>query len=642
MVVQSLSLLPPAWGVAGGRAVRPQTVRPVVAMRPSAPEARAPVTLAGAGGVWPGSMPSVVPSAPRAAASPRLVIVPPAAQAVGLSTPSRCAATPAGVPPRPMPVGACGRLSRASGTARLIVAPRPIVCGSALTVTVSPCVPRPSQAPCAFQAGAKRTEEDLALPLGVPRMAKTARRGRASVGNEFASQAALERALRNREVDEFLGVLPESVAIELLGGSHGLEQVTDPHVRERALRRAVELKAGPDGGSLQAAARAWRGFCAYIEIQQLPNGGLPASSILVAAYLEWESANASGSAGGSSVANSRRVGLLWLAEKLAFPLAVASPVVMATANPAQIREWRRDDPEGRQRKTAGSLPIAYYCHFEHLAKAKQPSPVREFVRSMIVFSHMMSVRAKDTLRTVPCKDATDHANVITGWSYFSKDGDAMQTYAPAEGFLGPFTWWKEHHKLVSKWGKALVMYKIRYGGHNSILHAECDDPVKSPDGKTPCVMPKEQMLASIKDVCAMPPLSLTPEQYAELGLSSHSNHGSPSDMLEFMGSSCPFSPTLFTREDAREIGHWLRLNKAEEGRGTAEAVPQRRGQQPAQSSSNVNQSSEMVGASAAAAGMVSAESCASCTTVRRKPTMWFSCSAVSDATSVVMRTPGPP
>ena len=100
----------------------------------------------------------------------------------------------------------------------------------------------------------------------------------------------------------------------------------------------------------------------------------------------------------------------------------------------------------------------------------------------------------------------------------------MQTYAPAEGFLGPFTWWKEHHKLVSKWGKALVMYKIRYGGHNSILHAECDDPVKSPDGKTPCVMPKEQMLASIKDVCAMPPLSLTPEQYAELGLSSHALH----------------------------------------------------------------------------------------------------------------------
>ena len=125
-----------------------------------------------------------------------------------------------------------------------------------------------------------------------------------------------------------------------------------------------------DGGSLQSAARAWRGFGAYVALKELPDGGLPASPILVAAYLEWEATNSSGSAGGSSVANSRRVGLLWLSEKLGFPLGVASPVVLATANPAQIREWRREDPQGRQRKTAGSLTIAYYCHFRVPSQSK--------------------------------------------------------------------------------------------------------------------------------------------------------------------------------------------------------------------------------------------------------------------------------
>ena len=462
-----------------------------------------------------------------------------------------------------------------------------------LTMPTPPCA-RP-QAPEVLEGPVKRANEAFAPPEGVPKKSKTSRRNRASLGSRFATQAALERAMRDREVDEFLEAMPVSIAVELLGGQRGLEQVGDPHVRARALRRAIELKAGTDGGSLQSAARAWRGFGAYVALKELPDGGLPASPILVAAYLEWEATNSSGSAGGSSVANSRRVGLLWLSEKLGFPLGVASPVVLATANPAQIREWRREDPQGRQRKTAGSLTIAYYCHFEFLAKAKAPSPVREFVRSMVAFSHIMSIRARDTLRTVPCKDATDHANVISGWSYFSKDGEPMQTFAPAEGFLGPFTWWKEHHKLVSKWGKVLVGFKIRYGGGNSILHAENDEPMVAADGKTPCVMPKVQMLASLKSVCALPPLSLSPEQYLELGLSSHSNHGTPSDMLEFMGSICPFADAPFTRDDSREIGHWLRRETEQQGRGTAEAVPQRRGAKPAQSASNANQSTEMVG-----------------------------------------------
>ena len=461
----------------GVQAWRPQVVRPPTVVRPGAPALRAPVAPVAGGSVWPGNKLCMMPPPARAAAVPRLVIVPPASQAAVLPKSTRCAAGPASASPRPMPAGVRCLRGGALTTPDPKAVPRTSVVCPPLTVVMLPC--EHPQASCALELCLKRPDEAAEMPPGVPKRPRTHRRSRASVGNQFASQAALERALRDREVDEFLDIMPEAVSAELLGGRHGFEQVNDPQVRARALRRAVELKAGTDGGSLQAAARAWRGFCSYVELKQLPNGGLPASPILIAAYLEWEASNASGSAGGSSVANSRRVGLLWLSEKLSFPLEVSSPVVLASANPAQIREWRREDPEGRQRKTAGSLPIGLYCHFEYLAKAKAPSPVREFARSMVAFSHMMSIRAKDMLRTVPCKDSLDHANVITGWSYVSKDGEPLQTFAPAEGFLGPFTWWKEHHKLVSKWGKPLVQYKIMYGGHNSILHAESDEPMRT-------------------------------------------------------------------------------------------------------------------------------------------------------------------
>ena len=42
---------------------------------------------------------------------------------------------------------------------------------------------------------------------------------------------------------------------------------------------------------------------------------------------------ADGAAGGTTVANNRRVGLLWLATNLKFPLDVDNPVVLGVANP---------------------------------------------------------------------------------------------------------------------------------------------------------------------------------------------------------------------------------------------------------------------------------------------------------------------
>ena len=74
-----------------------------------------------------------------------------------------------------------------------------------------------------------------------------------------------------------------------------------------------------------------------------------------------------------------------------------------------------------------------------------------------------------------------------------------------------------------------------------------------------------------------PPLSMSATQFAELGITSHSEHGSPSDMLTTIGTQSHFGS--FLREDVREIGHWLRLGCLEDNleQGTAGAQGRRRG-----------------------------------------------------------------
>ena len=127
----------------------------------------------------------------------------------------------------------------------------------------------------------------------------------------------------------------------------------------------------------------------------------------MASYLKSEgerAANGCGAQGGTTVANSRRVGLLWLNEKLQFPIEVDNIVAIAAANPGQVREYRRADPASRKRKQSGSLPIQCYLQIETLANAKEESPTRFFARSLLAFSMLQSVR--------PCSRCTAYSR---GW-----------------------------------------------------------------------------------------------------------------------------------------------------------------------------------------------------------------------------------
>ena len=399
----------------------------------------------------------------------------------------------------------------------------------------------------------------------------TRRRKRSSIGSNFETHAELERAKQTREVDELLAIIPPSVAMALLGGKLAVEQLPDLEERAALIREAVALKAGPDGATLGNAVRAWVAYVAYAEAQKVPNQGLPGTAAFVASFLRSEAKRAAagcGSQGGTSVPNSRRVGLLWLQEKLGFQLQVDNIVVLAAANPAQIRAHRRADPANRRKRQAGSMPITCYLQFEHLAKSPVPSPMRYFARSMCSFALAMSVRAVDALRTVEDADEDDSASVMSGWTYFSKDGEPMRTFAPAAGFLGDYTWWPEH-ALEVRAARPFPKWEQPYGTGGRVTEAS--------GAPLPYVMPKAHMVASIKACLQKAPLRLSDAEFKSLQLTAHSEHGSPSDMLATIGPHSHFG--AFFREDVREIGHWLRLGKLEEQLegGTAGAQARRRG-----------------------------------------------------------------
>ena len=96
----------------------------------------------------------------------------------------------------------------------------------------------------------------------------------------------------------------------------------------------------------------------------------------------------------------------------------------------------------------------------------------------------------------------------------------------------------------------------------------------------PYVMPKAHLVASIRACLMAPPLALSAQVFEALGLTAHSEHGSPSDMATVLGEHSAFGAVA--RGDVRELGHWLRLGCLEESLegGTAGAQGRRRGAGP--------------------------------------------------------------
>ena len=194
---------------------------------------------------------------------------------------------------------------------------------------------------------------------------------------------------------------------------------------------------------------------------------------------------------------------------------------------------------------ASSLPLGVQCQFEHVAAQSTWSVIRTFARATLITSLAHGLRFNDALNAVVWIEG----DVLVGRTTVrSKDGLPLGLFAPAEGFLGPWPWVAEH--LAEMEGRA-----------HAIPDFDATVP-SSARGLRAGVLPQRKGLAALADVCAAPPLRMSAVEFK--GITGHSPHGTPADMVRFMGAERGFS-----KEDARVAGHWLR------DRHAAQEVPSR-------------------------------------------------------------------
>ena len=75
-------------------------------------------------------------------------------------------------------------------------------------------------------------------------------------------------------------------------------------------------------------------------------------------------------------------------------------------------------------------------------------------------------------------------------------------------------------------------------------------------------LPKAKALATLANLCSLPPLSMPSSEFAASGITCHSPHGSGCDMIRFVGMNARHSP--FVTGDDRRAGHWLRDKHADQ------------------------------------------------------------------------------
>lgn len=332
--------------------------------------------------------------------------------------------------------------------------------------------------------------------------------------------------------------------VDAMLGTGAAAQVASADERRALASRLVEAKAGPEGGNAAKGLRSLRLLCVHARARGLADDGMPASAALISTIIVAEAARAAaaarGSRGGATVGGTIRDGFLFLQSVVGLPIDARGRLVESVA---EAPVGAADVPAGGSPvKHAASLPLGVQCQFEHEAASPVPSTVRRFARCFLVACLVHGVRANDALNaTVWLEDGL----IVGRTTVRSKDGLPLGLFAPGEGWLGPFGWLEEHFLEMEAEGRA---------------HAIPDfSPALSAPGSQllPGVLPRHKLLPAVRDICARPPLCMTAAQFAEAGITAHSPHGTPADLVRFMGARKGFGGS-----DQRVAGHWLRDKSA--------------------------------------------------------------------------------
>jgi hypothetical protein len=340
-------------------------------------------------------------------------------------------------------------------------------------------------------------------------------------------------------------------------GEDGLIQVPCASDRAEAVARILMSLGGPDGNGLRDATKALDVLAAHARHTAaadpycLPVSGLLAHSLVAREYKLGLENGAGHSLGGASRGHSFRQGLTWLRDHLRLPICLDAALLEAAAP-------KTSEIEGSGKKKAGTFPLQIVCLFELVAAAVRPDLPREdsvtvhFARSFLAFAILGSLRVQD-LEEIDAVllDQFDPDTVVSAHVRLSKNGEPIELFVPAEGFLGPLSWWPRHRESCRRIG-AFPLHQRPFGSGGALAKS----PAFEPRGR----MTGAQIRAGMKEVASMKPLDLSPADVAALLLQGHSAHGTLNDYFKCIGRW----PSLFgeheegfSKHDRDAVGHWL-------------------------------------------------------------------------------------
>ena len=108
----------------------------------------------------------------------------------------------------------------------------------------------------------------------------------------------------------------------------------------------------------------------------------------------------------------------------------------------------------------------------------------------------------------------------------AKDGAPIDIYAPAEGFLGPYTWYRAHLARVLELGQTFPKWRRVRGRGTSILASA---------GLTSWLASPDDVRGALIDLAKLCPLAFTDAEIAQWDLKGHSAHASPPEYARTIG-----------------------------------------------------------------------------------------------------------
>ena len=380
----------------------------------------------------------------------------------------------------------------------------------------------------------------------------------------FANHADSRLFTQQLKVYELMAEVPPHLFTFVLGEGAEVD-VPSSEERKALVMAAISAKAGPEGQAAHQALRSWRLLQQAAKSAGRSAFGLPCGRALLAAIVKREGnravAAATGSQGGATVASSIKAGFEALKECLLLPIDTSSMLVEAAAAPPPTADGSR-----RSVKQSASAPACVQLHFETLARLPRWSPLRVFVREVLCKAIVQHTRLNDALNAVTWADPR-HPMVIFGRTTTrSKDGMALDLFAPAKGWLGPLDWWPAHAAEMAARGGSCPDFSAS------------GPKIATATTLKPGVLPRGKVLPAVKAVCAMQPLGMGARKFDELSLTFHGFHGAGADLVRYLSSLPGYD---FSEGDIRAIGHWLRDKNAPQeqvtraGRHTVGAANQR-------------------------------------------------------------------